>query len=629
MHQTSTSRSSDPASELVDQLTRAGSSLSATVGSVVAAQCRLGGARCGVLLRLGPGSSVDVLAVEPALTPGSQAPLWLAQSAELAPRAIDGGRTVVAGLAMSGDPDAGHDDEHLVVIPVRGMAGFQGVSAFVVQSMQPQELGPARERLEVSMALLGLLELRQDIVQREEAVHRLRSALEVLAAVDRHSRFRAGAMALVNELAARWSAERVALGMVRGRAVNVETISNVDKVVRSMQLVQDLGSAMEECADQDLELVYIPATSADADAVATPDAIVREAAELSQRHGPTAVCLLPLRRGDEVVGVVSVERAASTPLTNGDVETLRLALDLCSVRLADRFEQDRWAGARLAAWGRRGLATIVGPRHTWAKLAAVLSLAVLVVVSVVEAPDRVRAPFEVRADGRRVVPAPFEGYISEVLVRPGDAVVAGETVMASLETAELRLSLAAEEAAMASKEREADAARSADRIAEAQIAEAAAREAGARVGLLRHRLAQARITAPISGVVIAGDLDGLSGAPVRAGETLFEIAPEGSLSARLAIDERRIVDLAVGQRGQLAPASFPQRRIGFTVDRIAAGAVPEGGRNVFAVDVMLDERPEWLRPGMEGEARVEVGRGSYLRLWTRELSDWLRLKLWW
>jgi len=581
------------------------------------------------LLRLGPGASVDVLAVEPGLAPGGQAPLWLAQCAELAQRAIDGGRTVVAGLALSGDPDAGHEEEHLIVIPVRGMAGFQGVSGFVVRSDRPQDLGPARERLEVSMALLGLLELRQGIAQREEAVLRLRSAMEVLAAVDRHARFRAGAMALVNELSARWSAERVALGMVRGRSVNVETISNVDKVVRSMQLVQDLGSAMEECADQDLELVYIPATGADAEVVATPDAIVREAAELSLRHGPTAVCLLPLRRGDEVVGVVSVERAASAPLTNGDVETLRLALDLCSSRLADRFEQDRWAGARLAAWGRRAMATVVGPRHTWAKLAAVLSLAGLVVVSVVEAPDRVRAPFEVRAEGRRVVPAPFEGYIREVLVRPGDAVVAGETVLASLETAELRLSLAAEEAAMASKEREADGARSADRIAEAQIAEAAAREAGARVGLLRHRLAQARIAAPISGVVIAGDLDGLSGAPVRAGETLFEIAPEGSLSARLAVDERRIVDLAVGQRGQLAPASFPQRKIGFTVERIATGAAPEGGRNAFAVDVVLDERPAWLRPGMEGEARVEVGRGSYLRLWTRELTDWLRLKLWW
>lgn len=52
------------------------------------------------------------------------------------------------------------------------------------------------------------------------------------------------------------------------------------------------------------------------------------------------------------------------------------------------------------------------------------------------------------------------------------------------------------------------------------------------------------------------------------------------------------------------------------------------GENVFRVRVELDEQPAWLRAGVEGVAKIDVGRRRYAWMWTRDAVDWVRMKLW-
>jgi hypothetical protein len=35
-----------------------------------------------------------------------------------------------------------------------------------------------------------------------------------------------------------------------------------------------------------------------------------------------------------------------------------------------------------------------------------------------------------------------------------------------------------------------------------------------------------------------------------------------------------------------------------------------------------------MRPGMEGLAKVDVGKRSYAWIWTRTLVNWVRMQLW-
>ena len=216
-------------------------------------------------------------------------------------------------------------------------------------------------------------------------------------------------------------------------------------------------------------------------------------------------------------------------------------------------------------------------------------------------------------------------------VEPGDQVVAGRTVLAELDTAELRSQLLKARADRKAHLTRAAAALRDGRTAEAQIARADAAKVDAEVDLLARRIDQARLVAPIGGTVLTGEWADQIDAPVRKGQVLFEIAPLDRLRAELSVPEDVIADVRAGRRGELAPAAAPSRRVGFVVERVGEVAEVVDRRNVFRVRVRLDALPDGagLKPGMKGLAKVRVGRRRYAWMWTRRLINWLRMKLWW
>ncbi len=152
--------------------------------------------------------------------------------------------------------------------------------------------------------------------------------------------------------------------------------------------------------------------------------------------------------------------------------------------------------------------------------------------------------------------------------------------------------------------------------------------ADAQLSLTEERLRRARITAPMSGVIVAGDLSQSLGAPVEQGQTLFEIAPLDSYRVMLAVDEREIGELSVGQTGTLALVGFPDRHLPISVERITPISTQAEGRNFFTVEAQLKETPDLLRPGMDGVGKIEIEERQLIWIWTHRLTDWLRLWIW-
>ncbi|MFO8013284.1 MAG: HlyD family efflux transporter periplasmic adaptor subunit [Phycisphaerae bacterium] len=311
-----------------------------------------------------------------------------------------------------------------------------------------------------------------------------------------------------------------------------------------------------------------------------------------------------------------------------EVEALRLAADLVTPRLADLEAHDRWVGARLAAGVRRTPPAVVGPKHTWIKVAVLVAVGLLAFTIFAKGTYKVEAPFALEPVIQQVVPAPFDGFLEAVHVEPPEPVVGGETVMAELETADLRMQLAEARAERASYLKQAAAARRDFKTVEAQIAEAQADQVAARIDLLEHHIGQARIVAPITGRVVSGDLKKRIGAPVKTGDVLFEVAPLEALRAELAVPEEDIADLEVGQEGELATAGFPGRHFCFVVERITPVAQVEEKENVYKVRVRLKRLDPRMLSGMEGVAKVDVGERRYLWIWTRPIVRWVRMKLW-
>jgi hypothetical protein len=51
--------------------------------------------------------------------------------------------------------------------------------------------------------------------------------------------------------------------------------------------------------------------------------------------------------------------------------------------------------------------------------------------------------------------------------------------------------------------------------------------------------------------------------------------------------------------------------------------------NVFKVRVRLLDVYPWMRPGMEGVAKIDIDKRPYAWIWTRKIVNWVRMKLWW
>ncbi len=587
---------------------------------LLSAQCQLGLAEAGAVMRTGEGGRPEVLAVHPAAAQGATAPVWLAQAAEAMASVIESAQTAILPVHSTEELYGQNARQHLVILPLRGGGQVRGISAFVLSHNDTAVLDQCRERLELTVTLLSLYEMRLSLQRRQGDLDVFASAMSVCAAINEQLRFKAAAIAFCNEIANRWNAERVSLGIQRGAYVKLQAMSQTEQFNRKMRLVQDIESAMEECMDQQVEIVH----------PASPEApyIARAAARLSDKHGPTSLCSLPLRRGDETIGVLTVERPADRPLTLRDAEGLRLTCNLCAALIGNLHDTDRWIGAKMALSTRRAGAALVGPTHTWAKLTAVAVSAVIIFLVFAKGTYKVDAPFIVEAQHGRVIAAPFDGYIKEVNVDPGDPVLAGQTVLAQMETAELRLRLASLNAEHKRFLKEADLARRESKIVEVQIAQHQADKVAADIDELGYWLSRADIISDVTGVVVEGDLKRNIGQVLSKGDVMFEVAQLDDLRARLEVPEDRIADIAEGMTGELATAAQPGVYLRFKVDRIEPMAKVKDQKNVFSVQVSLLDPSDKLKPGMAGVAKIDAGKRSYAWIWTRQAVDWLRMKLW-
>jgi multidrug efflux pump subunit AcrA (membrane-fusion protein) len=137
------------------------------------------------------------------------------------------------------------------------------------------------------------------------------------------------------------------------------------------------------------------------------------------------------------------------------------------------------------------------------------------------------------------------------------------------------------------------------------------------------------VTAPFDGVLVSGDLTQALGAPLERGQVLFEIAPLDAYRIVLQVDEHKVADVALGQRGELVLSSMPNQRYPFAVKTITPVSAAKEGRNYFRIEARLDAvAGSSLRPGMEGIAKISVEDRHLVWIWTRDLVNWIRLKVW-
>lgn len=522
------------------------------------------------------------------------------------------------GLLVEAEAEAGA--VHLLH-PLRTEEGSE--SCLLELRFSPGE--QPRPEAEIWSVLLPLLADTPRIYQKNRAalelgqdVDRMREALDVLAVINGQRKFSPASMALVNEVASRLEAERACLGWVSAPYVRVVAVSGTEKFERKMEILQDLEAAMEECRDQDEELVW-PAPS-------KSNAIFHDHEVYARKSESACLLSVPIRDDGEVVGVLTVERP-SPNFTESEAWGLRVVGDQVAPRLNDLKEKSRWFGARWASATRRVLAKALSPKHTWLKFAAIVTSIILLFAFLVPFTYRASATFIVRPDSLAHLPAPYEGFIAQAGVRPGDLVEKGQTLVA-LDDRDLSIQYAETAAEIRRHRAEAELAEAESNLAELRVARAQLNQAQARLDFFQYQLERSEVKAPFDGVVVQGDLRERIGAPIKQGEVLLQVSELEGLYVEIRLEERDI-DLIEGYRtGQVVFSSRPDLQFPIIVEMISPAAQPEGEGNSFILRAKLVEEADWLRPGMSGVARLDAGDRTLAWRATHRIIDFIRMRFW-
>ena len=146
---------------------------------------------------------------------------------------------------------------------------------------------------------------------------------------------------------------------------------------------------------------------------------------------------------------------------------------------------------------------------------------------------------------RRFVAAPLDGPLSNVAVRPGDTVAAGD-LLATINPREIEYELAGVRAEWNRADQEKRGLIAQHDFAASKIASLETERLKLQTNLLEYRRDNLEIRSPIAGVVVAGDLKHSEGTPVTKGQTLFEVAPLGETVVEIAIPEHEWASVRTG-----------------------------------------------------------------------------------
>lgn len=443
--------------------------------------------------------------------------------------------------------------------------------------------------------------------------------VELVASSFEHDRFEAAATEVVTDIASRLLCDRVSLGFVDGQVVSIEAISHSSSFDRRSNLVRGFGESMFEAIDQRSSVLY-PEKNSDL-------LVTRCHKTLYEDHKIGNILTVPFVVGEKIAGALLAERPSDRPFDPGTQERLENMVSMIGPVLNVRYRDEQWLPGRMSRSVKCFVSTLLGPGYLRLKLSSLAFVCCFLLISLVSKEYSVTGDAKLEARTQQVVVAPLDGYIAQASFRPGDLVVAGES-LGALEDKDLQLEYLKWSSRLDQFEREYRDALSRHNRAKVSIINARIHRAEAQLHLVAEQLARTKLVAPFDGWIVSGDLTQALGSPVEKGQVLFTVAPLTGYRVIVKIDERDIGLIKEGQKGSLVLSAMPRTSLLFTLENITPVSVIEEGRNYFQAEAKIQDKSDLLRPGMEGVAKISIERRKLLWILTHKIVNWMRLTFW-
>ena len=334
--------------------------------------------------------------------------------------------------------------------------------------------------------------------------------------------------------------------------------------------------------------------------------VLPQAKDLESTHEPD-----PSRRENGIDGDKGDNEKHSGPKTDLASWAPLVASAIALVQRTRRPWYERAWHSWYKGWSRQRLLLV-------AAVAGILALPV---------PHRLGCDVELQPVRKRLVLAPFEGILDEVLIEPGEVVTKGQ-VIARMDGQQLRWELAGARAQRHRYEKEYDTATALGDTAAAQVARLQADQFDVDIQLLQRQMAQMEIKSPMAGRLLSGDPRQLEGSRLSTGQTLFEIGPLDQLIAEVRIPDSEVAMASPGDLVRMRMEAYPYRVWTGALNKILPQAQVIDQENVFLAEVDVDNEDVLLRPGMKGQAAVMTGWRPLAWKLFHGTVDRLRFLLW-
>jgi hypothetical protein len=432
------------------------------------------------------------------------------------------------------------------------------------------------------------------------------------------------AFALANLLPDVVQCQRCTVALYDGKRLRIKAITGQDLIEQKSVTIRSLTRILEEAAKRNdsLHLTYESLQTME-------EGELKEAGvEYFQDHPFKVLVAVPIRDKDQHFGVISIETAKEESFSQTDLTFIKFV----SVQAALALKNARlFQGIPLAkTWQRVFKISEKAGLMPWRKRVAIILvvLAIILIPLLLPVENKVGGKCEILAIQRHYARAKTEGILKTFVVQEGSRVKEGE-IVAMLDDDPFQKRL--REALTRKDVLQANVVKffGLGQMADYGIEQLRLKEVEAEIEFLRSELEKTKILAEGSGVVITPQPRFWErlGKPVAKGEELIEIGELDRLRLEVAVDERDIKFVKVGQNIRFLLNSLPEKSFEIKTKVIREKAEAMEAGNFFIVEADLDSLEGPFKPGMKGEAKVYTGKAPLGKVYLREMIEWFRMKI--
>lgn len=580
----------------------------------------------GALWRLDAASKQlrPVMQISPRTTEAT-AQAWAQTLAETAGAAVQSGSVQTRSLPEPPERVATGVDFVAVAIPLPA-PGAPAQCATLAVGLKSGALADARMAMVRLLAtLMGLYATRHDAEEMRTSYRALSGAWALVGEMTAFARPADMAHVAANRAKAAFQADRVTFGFVRRGKVTIGAVSGEDTLDVRSNMSRLLQAAQTETALTGEATLYLASASGEARTAQRSRCPQHD--ELSSKAGAKTIYSVPLRKDKELVAVWTLEFGVDA-LPQRTREVIDVAAGQIGPILHLAQLNDRPLIRRAGSGANAAVRWVFGKEHPWRRVGVLAGLAVVAFAVFGRWNFDVTGNCVLEPSFRRIYAAPYDTTIKEAPLRPGDEVAAGQ-LLVSFDREEIDLQLREARSKRASVEKEMASYLTEQKLAKYAEAQARADALEAEIALLARHAEKAVVKAEFAGLLIRGDLSRDIGRPTRTGQELIEVAPLDKLVLEVSVAQEDISFVHLGMEGVFTTRARPDDTIPFKITKLHPMPETREAENVYIAEAIIPNPEGWLRPGMEGVAKVSVGRRNVTWVASRKLVNWIKLRLWW